>query len=163
LYNVAVILSGPEPQRTILENIIRVQLKATDLKYCIIRGILNPLERTIAPNVFDYLATNKLQEVIESSEVIVARSGYSTIMDMAALKKKVIFIPTPGQTEQEYLAKTLYEKGIAYSTGQHKLDLQQALLDSKNFRGFKSFNFSSDLLSDALDSTLEINRLVKII
>lgn len=162
LYNVTVILSGPEPQRSMLEDIITVQLKATDLKYCIVRGVINSSTRTITPNVFDYLGSAKLQEIIESSEMIVARSGYSTVMDMAALRKKVLFIPTPGQTEQEYLAKVLAEKRIAFAARQDKLDLQQALLDAKSFRGFKEVNLNTHLLSDVLDALMTINRLVKI-
>jgi uncharacterized protein (TIGR00661 family) len=162
LYDVTVILSGPEPQRTLLEKIIRVQLEATDLHYCIVRGVLNPASRSIAPNIYDNLTSARLQEVIESSDVIIARSGYSTVMDMAALRRKVIFIPTPGQTEQEYLAKTLYEKRIAFYAEQKKFDLQHALNESRNFTGFKQFNLDTQLLSDALDSLLGIKRLFKI-
>ncbi|HEY0653331.1 MAG TPA: glycosyltransferase [Chryseosolibacter sp.] len=162
IYDVAVILSGPEPQRTMLEKIVRVQLEATDLQYCIVRGIVNPSSRSIAPNIFDYLTSSRLQEVIESSAVIIARSGYSTVMDMAALRKKVIFVPTPGQTEQEYLAKTLSEKGIAHFVPQKSFDLQHALNESRNFSGFRHFNFGSHLLSDALDTLLGIKRVVKI-
>lgn len=162
LYDVAVILSGPEPQRTLLEKIIRVQLEATDLTYCIVRGVINPSSRSIAPNIFDYLTSARLQEVIESSGVIIARSGYSTVMDMAALRKKVIFIPTPGQTEQEYLARTLAEKGIAFFANQRSFDLQHSLNESRNFSGFQHFNLSMHLLSDAIDDLLGIKRVVKI-
>jgi uncharacterized protein (TIGR00661 family) len=162
VYDVAVILSGPEPQRSMLEKIIRVQLEATDLRYCIVRGVINPSSRSIAPNIFDYLTSSRLQEVIESSGVIIARSGYSTVMDMAALRKKVIFIPTPGQTEQEYLAKTLSEKRIAFYSPQHEFDLQLALNESRNFTGFRQFNFDANLLSDSIDALLGIKRLIKI-
>lgn len=162
VYDVAVILSGPEPQRSVLEKIIRVQLEATDLEYCIVRGVLNPSSRSIAPKIFDYLTSARLQQVIESSAMIIARSGYSTVMDMAALRKKVIFIPTPGQTEQEYLAKTLAEKRIAFCSQQKSFDLQHALNESRSFTGFREFNFESHLLSDAIDSLLGIKRVVKI-
>jgi uncharacterized protein (TIGR00661 family) len=162
LYDVTVILSGPEPQRSLLEKVIRVQLEATDLQYCIVRGVLNPSSRSIAPNIFDYLTSARLQEIIESSAVIIARSGYSTVMDMAALRKKVIFIPTPGQTEQEYLAKTLSEKKIAFYSEQKKFDLQLALNESRNFTGFRALNFNPHVLPDAVDSLLGIKRLIKI-
>jgi uncharacterized protein (TIGR00661 family) len=162
VFQVAIILSGPEPQRTIFEKIIKLQLSATDLKYCLVRGVMNPKTRSIAPNIFDHLTSARLQEVIESSKVIVARSGYSTVMDMASLRKKVIFIPTPGQTEQEYLAATLREKGIAFSCPQDQFDLQYAIDETQNYTGFKDFNIESGLLSDTLDSLLKINRLVKI-
>jgi uncharacterized protein (TIGR00661 family) len=157
-YNVAIILSGPEPQRSIFEKIVRLQLSATDINYCLVRGVINPSERSIAPNIFDYLTTTKLQEIIESSKIIVARSGYSTVMDMASLRKKVIFVPTPGQTEQEYLAKRLHESGIAFRCPQHKFDLQYALHQSHDFTGFKHINIDSELLSDTIDSLLNIKR-----
>jgi uncharacterized protein (TIGR00661 family) len=162
LFQVAIILSGPEPQRSIFEKIVKLQLGATDLKYCLVRGVMYPKTRSIAPNIFDHLTSNKLQEIIESSRIIVARSGYSTVMDMASLRKKVIFIPTPGQTEQEYLAKTLHDKGIAFSCPQDKFDLQYAIDETQNFTGFKEFNIESGLLSDTIDSLLKINRLVRI-
>ncbi|HEY0743753.1 MAG TPA: glycosyltransferase [Chryseosolibacter sp.] len=162
IYQVAIILSGPEPQRSIFEKIVKLQLSASDLKYCLVRGVINPNARTIAPDIFDYLTSARLQEVIESSKIIVARSGYSTVMDMAALRKKVIFVPTPGQTEQEYLAKRLHQAGIAFACPQHKFDLQYAMYQSQDFTGFKQFNIDSGLLSDAIDSLLEIKRLVKI-
>lgn len=162
VYHVAIILSGPEPQRSIFEKIIKLQLSATDVKYCLVRGVVNPSERSIAPNIFDYLTSSKLQDIIESSKIVVARSGYSTVMDMASLHKKVIFVPTPGQTEQEYLARRLHESGIAFSCPQHKFDLQYALHESQDFTGFKHFNIDSGLLSDTIDSLLGIKRLVKI-
>jgi uncharacterized protein (TIGR00661 family) len=158
LYSVTIILSGPEPQRSMFEKIIKLQLSATDVKYCLVRGVLNPSERSIAPNIFDYLTSAKLQEIIESSKIIVARSGYSTVMDMASLHKKVIFVPTPGQTEQEYLAKRLHESGIAYGCPQSKFDLQYALHESQNFTGFKHINIDSELLSDTIDALLNIKK-----
>lgn len=162
LYAVAIILSGPEPQRSIFEKIIKLQLSASDIKYCLVRGVMNPPTRSIAPNIFDNLTSTRLQEVIESSKIIVARSGYSTVMDMAALHKKVIFVPTPGQTEQEYLAKRLHQSGIAFACPQHKFDLQYAMHESQDFTGFKHFNIDSGLLSDTIDSLLGIKRLVRI-
>ena len=158
LYQVTIILSGPEPQRTIFEKIIKLQLGATDIKYCLVRGVMNPSERSIAPNIFDNLTSTRLQEIIESSKIIVARSGYSTVMDMASLHKKVIFVPTPGQTEQEYLAKRLHESGIAYGCPQSKFDLQYALNQSQDFIGFKHINVDSELLADTIDSLLNIKR-----
>jgi len=60
--------------------------------------------------VYDYLLTDELEQVISKSEVVLCRSGYSTIMDLSVMNKKVFFIPTKGQFEQEYLAKYLNER-----------------------------------------------------
>ncbi len=109
------------------------------------------IEDTHAVN---FLTTEKLQEVIEQSEVIIARSGFSTVMDLAALGKKAIFIPTPGQTEQEYLADTLMKKKIAFSMHQDKLNVLTAINESKNYMGFTTHQNEDDLLKKALDNIL---------
>ena len=77
-----------------------------------------------------------MKQAFLSSSLIIARSGYSTIMDLAALGKKAIFIPTPGQTEQEYLAKHFMLKKVAYSQPQHVFNLLQAIEESKQYSGF---------------------------
>ena len=53
------------------------------------------------------LTSDALADAITSSKLVVCRSGYSTILDLVALKASAIFYPTPGQTEQEYLAERL--------------------------------------------------------
>jgi hypothetical protein len=64
---------------------------------------------------------------------VICRSGYSTIMDLIALGKKAILIPTPGQTEQEYLGKILHERGAFYSTAQGGFELDSALNEAGTF------------------------------
>ena len=70
---------------------------------------------------------------LEQSEIVISRSGYTTIMDLVKLNKRAILIPTPGQTEQEYLAKYLLQKKIFYSTKQEKFSLKEALEKSSSF------------------------------
>lgn len=154
LYDVTAVLSGPEPQRTVLEKIIYDQFNSSSLNYCIVRGVFGISAESTEPHIFNNLNSKQLQDIIESSEVVIARSGYSTVMDMAALQKRVIFIPTPGQTEQEYLAKTLMEKGIAFSTEQYHFNLTDALQQSKNYSGFQNSISQPELLSKALDAVL---------
>ncbi|WP_309477231.1 glycosyltransferase [Tenacibaculum aquimarinum] len=62
---------------------------------------------------YNFMLSNELQKAINSSEIIICRSGYSSIMDLAVLNKKVFFIPTKNQSEQEYLATYLKEKNLA--------------------------------------------------
>ncbi len=57
------------------------------------------------------MKSDELEKAINESEIVISRSGYTTIMDLAVLEKKAFFIPTPGQYEQEYLAKRLKEFG----------------------------------------------------
>ncbi|OQX80049.1 MAG: hypothetical protein B6D61_02530, partial [Bacteroidetes bacterium 4484_249] len=104
-YDFLVMLSGPEPQRTILEKRITKQLDKSELKGAIVSGKPETDEKhTLNENteVYSHLETSKLKQLIIDSEIIISRPGYSTIMDLAVLGKKAIFIPTPGQTEQEY-------------------------------------------------------------
>jgi predicted glycosyltransferase len=152
-YDVAVILSGPEPQRSLFEKIIMPQLAASDLKYFVVRGILDTINRSDKHSC-DFMSARDLQELIESSAVIIARSGYSTVMDMAALKKKAIFVPTPGQTEQEYLAARLKDQKIAFSMAQPEFNLNFALIESKAYSGFARFELSNVLLDNAVQKLL---------
>ena len=64
---------------------------------------------------------------LNNSEYIVVRSGYSTVMDLLAVKRNAILVPTPGQTEQEYLGKYLHEKKWMYTMAQKNFDLQVAM------------------------------------
>ena len=134
--DVLAIFSGPEPQREIFENILVPQLKNSGLRFRVVRGLASTSAKPDDPRIVNFLASRELQEWIQSSAAIIARSGYSTIMDMQALGKKAIFVPTPGQTEQEYLASRLMEKGIAFSMPQKELDLHYAMDESKKYTGF---------------------------
>ena len=152
-YDVMAIISGPEPQRTLLEKIITEQLIQSGLKALVVCGKTNEEEnRELKQNVetVNYLETNEMQKAILQSSIIIARSGYSSIMDMATLGKKAIFIPTPGQTEQEYLADLLMKKKIASYQKQSEFNLQQALTESKNYNGFETF-INSDELERRID------------
>jgi UDP-N-acetylglucosamine:LPS N-acetylglucosamine transferase len=77
-----------------------------------------------------------------NADVIISRSGYSTIMDIAMLHKKAIFVPTPGQTEQLYLAKYYYDQNMAYAMHQHQFDLNKALGELAYFKGISIKNDS---------------------
>lgn len=108
-YNLLVILSGPEPQRTKMEEII-VKLAAQSSKsIMLLRGTKNAAEITVSSNlkVFDYAGDSMMQSLVHNSDLIICRAGYSSIMDLHALGKGAILVPTPNQPEQEYLAKWL--------------------------------------------------------
>lgn len=127
-YDVACILSGPEPQRTLLENIIRKQAQNTHLNIALVRGSMNPAKADNANLiVYDYLPQHELQNLISSSEIVICRSGYSTVMDLIKLNKNAVLIPTPGQTEQEYLAEYLSDKNWFITMSQEKFDLNKAV------------------------------------
>lgn len=156
-FELAVVLSGPEPQRTKLEELILKELEHTKLKTILIRGLPGEAFAVQTPSyvqVVDYLNANQLQQVIKKSTLVMCRSGYSSIMDLAVLGKRVIFVPTPGQTEQEYLAKMLQEKKIACFQNQSKLNLSEALIREKEFTGFSVYSKNYNVLENAIEALI---------
>ena len=106
-YEFCAILSGPEPLRTDLENQCIELFQKTEKKCLIIRGLPVNGDPLLVDglDIYNHLNDEEFRKKVVGSDKIICRSGYSTIMDLYALHKRAIFIPTPGQTEQEYLAK----------------------------------------------------------
>ncbi len=132
-----IILSGPEPQRSLFENIIVEQVAHYNGTATVVRGL--PLANDILPSTntihfFNHLTADMLNEEMAKAEFIISRCGYSTVMDIAAMKKKSILIPTPGQTEQEYLARHLLKKGFAFCVNQKEFSLKQSIEKAKAFQ-----------------------------
>jgi len=145
-YDIMVILSGPEPQRTVFEKIVLEQLENSSYRSIVVQGTLNgKMTNNKGIHIFSHLDTEKMRQAILSSELILCRPGYSSIMDLAVLGKKAAFVPTPGQTEQEYLAKMLHEKGVVYSEKQKSFDLKRAVERSSEFIGLKTNSGKSKL------------------
>jgi predicted glycosyltransferase len=137
-FDLLVALSGPEPQRTIFEEKILSQLKSTNFKGFVIRGITeNDTVYDLNENirVFSHLGTPALRELMSQSQIIICRSGYSSIMDIVTVGKRAIFVPTPGQTEQEYLARYMMDKKIYFSMSQRNFDIFYAIEMAINFPG----------------------------
>ncbi len=148
-YDLLAILSGPEPQRTIFEKIILDQLESMNLRVLVVRGITEVSEKIpYSQNVdmVSYLDGPTLNRAVLESDVIIARSGYSTIMDLAVVGKKAILVPTPGQTEQEYLADLYFERGIFYTIKQEDLKIDLAIEEVRKFSGIKSDHNNKNLL-----------------
>ena len=142
-----VVLSGPEPQRTLLEEKLLLELKNYSGNVLFVRGVLDNKEELASSNNFkivNYMLSNELEKAINESEIVIARSGYSTIMDLAVLRKKVFFIPTPGQFEQEYLASFIKEQSIAPFSKQQDFSLEK-LNEIENYKGFNTRNATLNL------------------
>jgi Glycosyltransferase family 28 C-terminal domain len=142
-FDVLVLLSGPEPQRTILEKMILEQAagggidgEAGEYKIAVVRGLPGGGKLVDAPPsvvLHDHLPAAELESLICRSSLVLARSGYSTVMDLATLGKKAVYIPTPGQTEQEYLGDYLSERGWALCMKQEGFSLSAALAAARTF------------------------------
>ena len=126
-----VLLSGPEPQRTLLENRILAQWNARPGESMVlVRGL--PLEKTtLTPirnaRICNHLATDELSQELANARAVLCRSGYSSIMDLLPLEKQCFMVATPGQTEQEYLARFLAAQGRITAIQQHQLQLTELL------------------------------------
>jgi uncharacterized protein (TIGR00661 family) len=123
-FDIAILLSGPEPQRTILENKCIRLLKNQNKRCCIIRGLPGEEKQKVNTKEitwYNHLSDEELKSILLTSKKIICRSGYSTIMDLVQLGVKALLIPTPGQTEQEYLALFNKEKEQFETIKQDKL------------------------------------------
>ncbi len=134
--HVLIILSGPEPQRSILENKIIKEIGHYNGTATIVRGL--PGSSSFIPSTnmilfFNHLSADELNKEMLKAEYVISRCGYSTVMDLVTLQKKSILIPTPGQTEQEYLSQYLYQKQIAFCISQKKFSLTEVLSKAKQF------------------------------
>ncbi len=133
-------ISGPEPQRTVLEEKILPLLPKLKGKIFVTLG--KPETNNTSSNkritICGFLNAKKQEEIMNRAKFIISRPGYTTVMEIAELeKKKVLFIPTPGQTEQEYLAEIYEEMGYFHFVKQHKIDLLKNIEETKNFNGYK--------------------------
>lgn len=134
------IISGPEPMRTQLEHQLIKQMQQMPTSRFVVVGGTNQEHAYDYPNIqYIPLAHQQLlSTLIKDAQYIISRSGYTTVMDCILHRKKAIFIPTPGQTEQEYLAKYLNQLGYFATVAQHEIDIRtfDALLKQTTLPAF---------------------------
>ncbi len=134
-YDAVVLMSGPEPQRSLLEKRIIRQLEKMEGRFFLVRGSTKaaPLETQI-PHA-SLLTGAEIAELIHTSGLVISRSGYSSIMDYYFMGNKALLVPTPGQVEQGYLATYLRGKGIFYSVRQKDMNLRYDISEALTFPG----------------------------
>ena len=130
-------LSGPEPQRTILERKLLKQAPLLKGKVVIALGKPEEYKEEVRGNIriISFLDREKQEEIMNRAKLVIARPGYTTLMELAFLGKKALLIPTPGQTEQIYLASYHRSKGNFYSVDQDELDLVRDVERAKQYKG----------------------------
>ena len=141
-YNYAILLSGPEPHREILEKLLLKEFENHTSPILFIRGVLEKesTSETIGNlRIYNYLLGKELEKALNCSEAIICRSGYTSIMDLAKMEKKAFLIPTPGQPEQEYLANRLSAASLVGSCAQNKFSLKK--LENLELTKGLRFNF----------------------
>ena len=152
-----VILSGPEPQRGILRQKLIEILKHREPPTVILEGKPGiSAETSGSENIISYnhLPSDEMQDMITGSTSIVTRPGYTTVMELISLNCSALLIPTPGQTEQEYLAKYLSAKGWFNAVSQSRLNAEATLPSGKVLWTSEIIDESRELLEKALDELL---------
>ena len=155
-----ILLSGPEPQRSILSALLWEQLYHYMGKIHFVEGSATAeTPKDIPSHITHYKQLNneQLLPLLQNAKLVICRSGYSTLMDLVRLNKKAILIPTPGQTEQEYLGKYMQQQGIFYCQSQKIFKLSRALAAAAQFpyRSIGVGAASFELYRPALDKWLQ--------
>lgn len=156
-WKVLAVVSGPEPQRSLFETILRNQLIQVNEPALIVKGL--PGDSMITQtnqylHEVNHLNATQLQTALESAEFVICRSGYSSVMDLAILgQQNCVMVPTPGQPEQEYLAYKLNGEGLVFSIVQNEFDLKKAMQEVISRKGFY-LSPSQPLLHEAIDDLL---------
>lgn len=131
-----IILSGPEPQRSIFEELLLQQVKAYTGRVTLVRGLPLSAALPAAPEnctLLNHAPAALLHTLICPATLVISRCGYTTVMDLLKLQKKTILVPTPGQAEQEYLAHYLQQRLWAYTAPQKGFVLGKALAEANAF------------------------------
>ena len=151
-YELVVVISGPEPQRSVFEELLSGQLAVLPMKSLIVCGRPDRTERIKISEFctsISFLTAEKLLDYLFPARYIICRSGYSGIMDLVSLNKKAFLVPTPGQTEQEYLADYLAGNNMFPSCSQEEFDLKKAIAVLEDYHPQYPYS-ARDLLSEAI-------------
>lgn len=150
-YRIVAVISGPEPQRMILENILTQALQQIEGKHLLVRGL--PVEAGLAEqgnvSFVPHQSGKELSATMRDAELIISRNGYTTLMDLVALDRTALVIPTPGQDEQEYLARLHRSTGLFIVQNQNDLDVNAALAAVQH-RKTSTILFNGTLLDEAM-------------
>lgn len=152
-------ISGPEPQRTILEKRILKDVEAIEGNKVLLLGKPEKSELLFQRpglRVYSHLPREKMQQMMRDARMIVSRSGYSTLMELLELNKRAFFIPTPGQTEQVYLAERFRRQGHYFSVAQKRLDLPANLQEAEKYPGLKVSNTTADTVRHIFNDILKL-------
>jgi predicted glycosyltransferase len=132
------LISGPEPQRTIFERIILERIGETKGRKAVVLGKPEspaggcPAD-TADTSFHPHLKRADLLPLMRRTRLVVCRSGYSTLMELAAMERRAVLVPTPGQTEQEYLGRHAAQSGFFYSVPQKDFNLVRAVSEAERY------------------------------
>lgn len=158
-YRIVALISGPEPQRSLLEERLVTLMQAVPGEHLLVRGLPGQggEERIGRVTLLPHLSAMPLAGQLLGADLIVARSGYTTLMDLEALGRTALIIPTPGQQEQEYLGQLHRTTGRFLVQTQDKIDLEAGLHWAAHMPRPKPVR-TGDLLDAALDDLARLLR-----
>jgi len=145
--HILLLISGPEPQREIFEALIVRSLSNYTGSFTLVKGrpeifqgstgdtgdLLRLLYGKSSGSVHEHLNSEDLLAEIEKASLIICRSGYTSLMELLPLQKKLVCVPTPGQPEQEYLASYCQQKGWAPLLAQKHFSIKNAIVMAEHF------------------------------
>lgn len=131
-------ISGPEPQRTVMEKKVLGAVQSLNGTVVVTLGKpeLTTVRKQGNVTIYGCLDPAAQEEIMNRAKLVITRSGYSTVMDLAELEKKALLIPTKGQPEQEYLARFHKEEGNFHCVDLDNLDVVRDLKRAQRFPGF---------------------------
>lgn len=147
-YELLGVVSGPEPQRTNFANILLSQMFELNKPCILVLGDFSKPQTTKQEKnvtIYSSMNTMELYQAIQASKYIIARSGYSTIMDLICLKRSAILVPTPGQTEQEYLAEYYKSRKMFVIANQNTLNIYDAISQLSVYSWIYHYNAEENL------------------
>ncbi|MBW6458185.1 MAG: hypothetical protein K0B52_03390 [FCB group bacterium] len=121
-------ISGPEPQRTMFEEIVLSRI--ADLSGKVVITLGSPGREGITEfdngriTIYPHLDRGTMANIMQRAKFVISRSGFSTVNELFVLRKSAMLVPTPGQTEQEYIARHFHRQGIFHYCRQEDLDLK---------------------------------------
>lgn len=147
-------LSGPEPQRSILEEKILSQINDLSGNIVITLGKTEKKEQITNENIktYSYLTKEERETLLNKTKLVISRSGYSTILDLSVIGTKALMIPTPGQVEQEYLAQYHKNKNSCHSINQDDIHLKKDIIIAEKTNGFSA----KKSVENAVENVLQI-------
>lgn len=105
------IISGPEPYASQFYKEVVAFLRRKKVPSAIVIPSSVMIEDKLPSFIKKHIQPDKrtLELLLQKSNIIISRCGYSTLMDLHFTGHHALLVPTPGQMEQSYLA-TLHSK-----------------------------------------------------
>jgi len=156
--DILIVLSGPEPQRSLLEAKLLNEIPKIDRHFTLVQGKPGEGMELKGENLrlVPFMNSKELQKAFQEARCVISRSGYSSLMDYEALGiNQLILIPTPGQPEQEYLGDSWKEKQKAIVQTQKELDLKKALEEVVELKESSAISNSGEALAEAVAALKE--------